>query len=509
MMGVGAIKEVLQKAAFKLTFFSFLNIILTFGVQLLTAFLFGTSAERDVYFASIAVPTYVTATIVGSINVLFLPQLITARNSSISERVKFLSGSIFSLLMLLLAICIIIYIFLDTIINITAPGFNETQKHLSRNIMMVLIPSICFQCLFNILSLTYNAFNRFLWPALMQLAVPVFSLIVTIFFYKKLGIMSLAIGYSLGTLITFLATLPILYKLGFLLVKPRLETAVKMWYVLSFPLILTSIISRSAQLVERVIASTLPIGSLSVIGYANQMMMTLCTIVSSGISILAFSSLSTAWVKDNKTLVIEILYSSLITILVISFTISGIIFLFSGRLITAVFAYGSMSESDAEAIGLALTLMIGAFIGNSLGTVIGKCFYISGRTRSMAIFEICSSIFYLLTAFFLTKRYGLHGLAISASFGSLFSVAVSFWAIMNYIPELRFGHIVLQVLKLAMSTAIACAFGFLLYRSLTRSVGIVDFPAVIVGSLFIIVVQVALCKVFRIRFNPVTDKALL
>jgi putative peptidoglycan lipid II flippase len=491
------LKGVFFKTSFKITFLSLINVILNFCVQLFTAYLFGTSVERDVYFASIVVPTYITATIVGSVNVIFLPQLVSSKNS-VSKRLSFLSGAIYSYFLGLVLICLLVYIFIHPVVDLIAPGFDVEKKQLSVELLSILVPSVLFQCLFNILTLIHNAYNRFVSPTVLQLFVPVFSFVCTAVLHNSIGIKSLAIGYTIGNVLAFIGVCPILFKLGFWLVKPEMNVMVRQWYKLAIPLILTSLISRSAQLVERIIASTLPVGTLSVIGYANQMMMVLCTIVSSGISALAFASLSNAWAKDDLNSLAHIVNTSMITILMVTFAISGIIGLFGNTLIDTVFVYGSMSEKDGSAIAYALILMLGAFVGNSIGTILVKCFYISGRTKTIAVLEIAASVFYLLVAYKLSNLYGMPGLAVSASLGSLFSISISYWTISRYIPGVIGDHLFLDLLKIFGFTIIACSLAYACEKVLSNMLGVPVLLSVGFSSILIVFLQIFLCRVFGI-----------
>jgi len=71
----------LLKPTIQITALSFAGIGLNFFTQLIIAYYFGTTIERDAYFSAIVIPTYLATILTGSIGSIFIPKLIELKNN--------------------------------------------------------------------------------------------------------------------------------------------------------------------------------------------------------------------------------------------------------------------------------------------------------------------------------------------------------------------------------------------------------------------------------------------
>ena len=79
------------KSTIQVTLFSLLGIAINFLIQLLLAYYFGATQERDAYFAALTIPTYIAVIFTGSIGMMLLPYLVKYQTEHDSDQlIRFL-----------------------------------------------------------------------------------------------------------------------------------------------------------------------------------------------------------------------------------------------------------------------------------------------------------------------------------------------------------------------------------------------------------------------------------
>jgi putative peptidoglycan lipid II flippase len=100
----------LFKPTVLITAFSLLGVAVNFLLQLLIAYFFGASFERDAYFVAITVPTYLAAIFTGSIGIIFLPKFVDfIRNRDPETLNNFLSTTL-SIVGLVVMVLIVLFL---------------------------------------------------------------------------------------------------------------------------------------------------------------------------------------------------------------------------------------------------------------------------------------------------------------------------------------------------------------------------------------------------------------
>jgi putative peptidoglycan lipid II flippase len=460
------IKKGLLKATINITILSFIGIVFGFISQLIIAYYFGVSLERDAYFAAIVVPTYITSIITGSIGFVFLPKVIELRNDDNQDYRRVVNIVFVNTALVLLVLIFLGIFFSENILRITAPGLNNETMGYTKNIYKILLLSSFFNVFTSLISSLYQINNKFIRPAIAPLLTTLFSIMFVLILNSKIGIMSLAIGYLVGSLISLLIVLPILFTKEF-----RFNFHIDIFNVhfvsilkVSYPLILGGILFRSAPLLERMIASTLPSGSISILGYSSQFIATLGTITTSGIIVSFFPSMSDAWTKDLK-LFNKYINKGLRSVLLLTIPIAFTFVLFGDTIIKILLQRGEFTHEDTLAVSETFALMTPAFIMLCLGGITSKIYYISKRTLVLTIISSFELICYFFLSYFLSQKFGYKGIAISTSIVySFFMIIYIFYATRFILEEFNYKIIMLDVLKITFISLFSFVAGKLLFE---------------------------------------------
>lgn len=415
----------LLKPTLQITFLSILGILVSFVTQIIVAANFGTTMERDAHFAAIVVPAYVTAVLLGSLTVTFVPIFIeyeTKKSKAEAWRV----ASIFTNLtfLVLFGISLLGFIFAKQLVSVIAPGFKGEELLLTSALLRILLPSIIFSGLTSLLSSIYYAEHRFLRPAIVPVINAVLMMLSVVFLARYWGIKSLAFGYLISGVLSFLILVPIFFKEGryHFSLDFRNEGVRQVIRVMT-PLVLAGLFYRAGTIIQRMIASTLPTGSISYLGYATRITRILATIATAGISIAIFPVMARSWAENDLAKVREYFAKGVRIIMLITFPITAIFVAVRAPIIQTVFQRGAFVQQDTLAVAnVTLILLIGPFICGGLGGVVWKGFYISQKTKLASFLAVIRTVIYVVLAYVLAKYFSFVGLAWASTIGWVIAI---------------------------------------------------------------------------------------
>jgi len=421
------IQRGLLKPTLQITVFSILGIAVTFVTQIIIAAKFGATIERDAYFAAVAVPAYIITVLVFSLTVTLIPIFIEYETKKSKEEAWKVASVFLNLIFLvLLGISLLGFLFARQLISVTAPGFKGEELLLTASLLRIIFPSIIFSGLSNLLSSIYYAHHRFLRPAVAPVinAVSILSSVIVLTPYW--GIKSLAFGSLVGAIVGFSILVPILFKHG----RYRFSfdfhnEGVRQIIRVMSPLVFGGLFYRATTVIERMIASTLPMGSISYLGYANKIASNLEIIATIGISTTIFPVMARSWAEKDLAKVREYFAKGVRIIMLITFPIAMVFVVLRVPIIQVVFERGAFDHRTTLAVADVLMIVLIAFIFSGLGNVVGRGFYISQKTKLAATLSIVGMIIYILLGHFLAKTLSYRGLAIAYSAQFVFGLTVS------------------------------------------------------------------------------------
>jgi putative peptidoglycan lipid II flippase len=409
------------KSTIQITLLSFLGIILGFAMQLLVAYYFGTSMERDAYFAAIIIPVYLTS-IMNVIGMIFLPIYvdIVAKHSE-SEADGFFHNTLSMFAVIIVIIIIAIAIFAHNVLKVTAPGFENEQMMLAAELLIILLPTVFLSFNTTIAGSVLQIQKRFIIPAISPVISIIISFLIVWMFHSKIGIRSLAYGTLFGGIANYLFVRIALHKPLKFSLNIKNEHIILL-FKSSAPLLLAGIFTKLTGIFERGIASTLPDGSISYLGYANQIMSVLATIVSSGIAITVYPLISKVWSENNFKELNRLLTQGIRIILLMALPVAAIFIFFGTSVIQILLERGAFSHTATVAISSIFAILTIAFVCNSLGNITAKCYYFSHKTVLCVIIDLPSILLYFALAYWLSGLFSYKGIAMAASISAITSI---------------------------------------------------------------------------------------
>jgi putative peptidoglycan lipid II flippase len=431
-----------------------------------TAALFGAGAGMDAFLAASTVPQYVISVLLGSLGFVFVPVFLDYIVTGREDEAWLVASSIINLSLLVLGVLVIFgVLFPKDILKLIAPGLSDTTQRQAAQIAVIIWPSVLATGVVSLLTGIYQSQSRFSWPAAVPVIGAIVNLGIAVSLAKRMGIVGLAIATTLGVVLQVGLLLPMALKRGRyqLILKWRHPAVLQVLHLL-IPLVLSNLIAKSTPIVDRFLASGMPEGSISHLGYAFRIFGISSMLISTGIATVIFPRMaaevaSTDLSSLKRTMSIGL--RSMWLVIAPAMTIGIALTL---PLVTVVFRRGLFNTNDAVAVAGLLQIYLLALAPASLGNITGRGFYALKEIRIFSVLSSIESVAYILYTPFLAHFWGLKGVAL----GFVLFFNISFlWTtiILRYKTGNLGGH---TVLNSFIRTGLAALLGGVVAWSVTH-----------------------------------------
>lgn len=384
--------------------FSFIN-------NLIIAYYFGQGPETDSFFASIIIPTIIVSILIGAFENSIIP--VFSKIDTENERNDFVNQLVTIFSIALLFITILLIFVSPTILKITTYGFDANRTKLVVSLAKISFWSILFQGLSGVIISLLNANKRFTITSITGSAIPIL-MIIWMVLKKDLGIFSVPQGLIMGAFVQSVILVFILFKN----IKPKLDLKwnphfTKILHNFKY-LIAGMLLIQLNPLIDQVMVSGQPAGSLSALQYAWKIMdIPIVMMIMAGSRALLpylseFSKENSVELKKNLGFQIWVIG---IPVLITSI----IIYLFPQIIIRLMFQRGQFGLDSTLNSSYALKAYAVGLLPMAMGTLIPRAYNALQKNHILmylTIFSVSANIFFNLI---FVELFGFVGIAISTS----------------------------------------------------------------------------------------------
>ena len=408
-------------------------------VQIVIAYLYGAGIETDAFFVAFIIPLLLFWAIQNSSKISIVPMFTEILDNEGKETLWQVAGVLLTVSTFFLIIFATIASFLSPyIISIIAPGLDTKTSLIAANIFRILSFIVVFAGIIAIWVSIQNIFSRFFVPAMNNFERTVFVIIVTVIFYKSLGIYAVAMGFLMGGVIQCLVLLPGLWKEGY---RYRYhfsinDSNVRLFFGLTFLPFLSLIIRQGNTVVDRILASFLSTGSISALSYSYTIANGFILIVSGGLFAVSLPEFSRYAVRKKINEMKDALILNLKVASIITFPLTVLLILLGRPIIRLIYERGAFDSTATELTSSLLSYYaIGIFFLSVVPVMLGV-FYAFKDTVTPFIHLLIVFFTNIVLAFVLMKLMGIRGLALALSLAGIFS-----FVRISYIIKKKIGHV--------------------------------------------------------------------
>lgn len=396
--------------------------------EVLIARAFGTGSEADSFFLMGSLVSFIWL-FGGVFNNGMIPLLIGIRNRKGDEEglIRSLTQGIFLFYALVVAV---LFWFAPAVTAWLGYGFDPTKQALTAMLFRVGVFSVFFHALFD-LNVNYLKSHQIF---LVGNVAGISSNLVYIAFFFLLptsmrSIQGLAVTMVLSAAAKYATTLPAMKQMGFSLHwETRFwdKSEVKKLLRLSVPLVMGSVVYHINGIVDKVLATPLPVGSVSALNYSHRIVSTYESLILAVFVMLLFPTLSrfaqTEPVRFRR--VMDRAMRVLVDVLVPSAV--GLVIL-AEPIITVIYRRGAFDWTALEQTSGLLRIYSIGLLAIGANALYVKGFYANQETKKPMLIGTASVALNVALDFLLVGPWGVRGLAVATVVASYSGLAVRQW----------------------------------------------------------------------------------
>ena len=418
-------------------FFTIISRILGYIRDVFIAMYLGSGPLADAFFVAFRIPnTFRRLFSEGTFNAAFVPSYASELANGRDQSEKF-ATNIFSLLTItLFFLVLIIEIFMPLFILLIAPGFSGDEGKINTAISLTRItfPFLLFVSLSSFFSAILNSHNRFAVAA----AAPVILniLLISVLIYGN--ILGDNLVYYLSYAVTIAGIAQFLYLYFYVrkfyspkfIFKISLNNKIKNFFSKLLPSIFSSGVTQINILVGTIIAS-FQASAVSYLYYADRIYQINLAIAGIAIGTVILPQISKLVETENISQVTLIQNKALELSLFLSLPATIALFIASNQIVSALFGYGSFSESSVQNSAIALFYFAFGLPAFALIKVFSSFFFARHDTKTPFYISLISVLLNIAISIIFFTKIGFIIIPIATSISSWFN------AISLYIFSIR------------------------------------------------------------------------
>jgi putative peptidoglycan lipid II flippase len=393
--------------------------------EAIQAYLFGATLLVDAFIVAFNFPELIQTLFFSGATSAFLIPVCTKYLNDREQYSHIYSTFINISIIVTLLASIIFFLFSGTVVRLIAPGFTPEARVITNNLFIIMIPVIAFHTILSVMKAFLNAREHFAAPEMSGILWNILFIASAVLLGKKLGIYSLAIGVTVGSLLQIVMQYPYLRKLGIRyrisldLKHPAVATAKSLF---AGALIATSIVPINS-FVGRIIASYLPHGEVASLSYAFRIFILPFSLFAVPVYTVMFSKLSRLF-HDNDMKDFKAHIDSSIVLICVTLVPATILLCSLGDIcVKILYERGAFTPADTAMTNRALFGYSVGLVFYALSISFVRIFNAMHDMKTPALIGISSIIINAIIASLFMVPFKNLGIALATSIVSLYNFA--------------------------------------------------------------------------------------
>lgn len=354
------------------------------------AIFLGASSNADSFFVAFKIPNFLRRLFAeGAFSQAFVPVLSEYKENGSRESVKLLvdrtAGALGGVLLLVASVAVVAA---PVVATLFAPGFRDdpAKFQLTTDMIRITFPYLFLISMTGFAGGILNTFGRFAVPAftpvLLNICLISSALYLSSYFAEPA--MALAWGVLMAGCVQLVFQLPFLQQIQ-MLPRPRWD-----WYnegvqkivTLMIPALFGVSVSQINLLLDTILASFLPTGSISWLYYSDRLVELPLGVFAIAIATVVLPNLSRQRAGGNENAFVSTLDWGLRTVLLMALPAAVALMLLAEPILITLFQYGELQMRDVEMAALSLRAYTLGLIPFMLIKVLAPGFYARQDTKT-------------------------------------------------------------------------------------------------------------------------------
>ncbi|KMP12544.1 Virulence factor protein [Candidatus Nitromaritima sp. SCGC AAA799-C22] len=430
--------------------------------DLVIAMQFGASAAADAFFVAFRIPNVQRRILgEGAVTAAFIPVFSEKRAQDGDLEAWRMTANLFNILLsVLITSSFVLAVFAPVVILVFAPGFLDDPAKFDLTVLLTrwMAPYLLFIGLSVFCMGILNTYKVFALPAATPALLNICMITAALLISPRMDepILGLAFGVLAGGLLQFVCQVPAVLRQGFKLIpfiRWKDADVIKIGKLM-VPAILGLAVYELNMLVDTLLASLLPEGSISYLYYGNRLVQLPLGVFGVALGVAILPMLSDQAARKELPEMIKTLGFGIRLILFITIPATVGLILLRFPIVNTLWERGEFFRATTEGTAIALlyySVGLCAFCGIK---VIVPAFYSLQDTKTPAKIGIYSMILNIVLNLILMGPLKHGGLALATSFAALFNVVLLIHYLRKRLGLMGGRKILISTLKLVFASGV-------------------------------------------------------
>ena len=474
-----------------------------FGLMrdVITAGYFGTGVENDAYASAYTLFYFPVLLFNSCITATIVPLFVEEREKySLRHSNHFASNALNLFILAALIISAVMYAFAEPIVNLIY-RFDAEGIALTVKLTRIMMLGLAFNVASIVISSLLNAMEKFMAAQLTGFPLSVAVIVAVVAFSGKCGIEAVAWGVFAASVLQVVVLIPFL--LGWFRYEPVIDLKDRRFHrllKLAGPAVLSMGISEINHLIDRSLASGLPVGSISAMNYAYKLITFLLGVLMVPLTTIMFSRMSKQAADDNQQGVLASLRRSIVLISLVALPIVAIAMVLSNDVVKMIYMRGNFTLESVLLTGSVLLFYLIGVPSFGMRDYLNRTFHALQDTKTpfaVACLTVCLNIILNLI---LRRFLGARGLALATSLSSYVGSLTMFVLLRRRMGHLGMKRIAGEMAKILAATLVAAAVCMLMNHLLPEAVGTLRvFVRLVIATAVSALAYLATCIALRVQ----------
>lgn len=420
---------------------------------------FGAGPIMDAYYASFKIPDLVyNLLIAGALTAGFIPTFTKLFDLGEDKNPAWdLASNIINILGIgLIFLCGLGIIFAAPLAVIIAPGFAPASQALVVSLTRIMFLSPLLLGFSMVLGGILQSLRRFVLYAIAPIFYNLGIIAGAVGLYPIFGPQGLAWGVILGALLHLTLQIYGAYDAGYrwhwrFNFKDK---ATRLVGKLMIPRTLGLAMTNINAVIVTMLASLLPVGSVAVYNYANNLQWFPIGLIGIPFALAAFPILSAAAAKNDEPNFVKTLSATAGQIIFLIIPASVLIMLLRAQIVRVVLGTGQFDWAATINTADALAFFALGLFAQALIPLLARAFYALADTKTPFVISLISELISIITALLLMDSLGVSGLALASSVGAILNFVLLTIYLRQTTGSLDEAVILPTLYKIALATLV-------------------------------------------------------
>jgi putative peptidoglycan lipid II flippase len=467
--------------------------------EMIYARTFGLSYDYDLFLSSTALISVINIAFIFLIQHYFIPAYNRLKYETPQNGDDFFSYTLWWSIIFGIILSFILFVFAKPLLYYYQPGINQKKLEMGIKIFTIFLFTIPVNNGIAVISAYMQAKFRFIYPAASQIILNIIVIVLVYFFFNKIKIIILPIGFILANIIAFIIlAIPVLNIISFNITKlfrskKGIAEIDKILY-----LFIIEFLSLSYVLIDRYFISSIPPGGLAAMNYAIVIFALPISIISIPLNTILFSRFSRDYILSTSSMKSDFLKSMEINNFIIV-PLGFIMYFWGGSFLKIFFQRGAFDSNSTFLTFQILKYYTAGLVFYSGYLIFVKLFYSINQYKIVMWLSVAAFVLKVIFNILLVDRYFQNGMAFSTSLIYLFLFVAGYYFLNRLYIKKNVFIAIYQVLYCLIN-------GFISYLIATMCVSSFgpkhDFVRILV-SLFIFIL------IYGLNSNIIGDKEVV